>query len=214
MIPLRHITHAALAAAALLAGAQGAVACSVAAQSEAELKRLAVKLRQESLPVQTGADCAFRNGGLEDDLSAGPAVDRGNGWVTQRLMPEALDGAEKLLVVNCNAREAISLAVDYAPIDPQNYTKDLVEDGCNGLQYDASWGPQYPSVVAPEGPMDLAAFADVSAVVQGARHAGLVVDTRLAALLRDDFGRKYQPKDRIDLLCGCKLFYPESAGAS
>lgn len=188
----------------ILLAVAGSMASPVAACSlEEATPSVKMKYRRDSKPVETAADCSFRNGGIFDTISGGPAKRLGNGRFYQHLTVSQVPGVSPdILVVDCDRREAIRLFARF--VRNARYQKDT----CG-----AEYGDQYP-ILAPQGPLtllegatldDLAAIAEASGTVES--------DTELFVLTTAYPLSQLPRKDRIDLLCGCKLYYPDSSGA-
>ena len=76
------------------------------------------------------------------------------------------------------------------------------------------WQYKYTNIIKKKGNgLSLSASSSLSDFATKAEKAELAVDRDLAGLKNDGFGKPYRRKDRIDPFCGCKIFYPDSAGA-
>ncbi|MEL6586631.1 MAG: hypothetical protein AAFY65_10445 [Pseudomonadota bacterium] len=170
--------------------AQPALACSplpADTRSQAEILR-------SSTPVRVTAQCAFTHGGVRDDKYGGIAEDLGGGRVSQILF----DGNSTVLVADCTRREA---AVLTAPPDP---TEDPI----------STCGPsRYLPLTGPNAILDLSAGGDLRALMARATAVGVREGNPITILNTTPWGTQVPRKDRIDLLCGCKLHYPSSPGA-
>jgi hypothetical protein len=140
--------------------------------------------------VRQAADCSFI-GGQQDlyfgERSGEAAVNQGNGRISQKItgMP--------LILVDCNEMEAVLVFGRTIPGSEEN-----------------SCGPYFEldPYLSPEGQLDLSAGASMDAFLATAE--SLEITVREDFDLGDVVG---SGKDQIDLLCGCRVFYPESAGA-
>ncbi len=159
-----------------------------------------------SEPLKMDASCAFVNGGISDEISGGPAVPLGDGRFYQlvenglfnRTIPTAI-------IVDCNFRQMTMIGAKYINLDDEE-------------PHDPCFGPvsgELSHFLPPDGPLELTegrdllefeeiAFKteDIQVVANGGRVMG-----------PDIYGIPYPRKDRVDFLCGCKIHYPESAGA-
>lgn len=177
-----------------------AQACTVFPMSEDEKAAAARAERETSLSAVTGKDCSFKNGGILE-VQGGPAIKLGNERFYQVLWE--LDGAPRdILVTDCGGREVIRLIGGF--IQNENYSMD----SCGGQQ-----GDRY-AIIAPQGPLTLsegASFAEFKTIARAAEGVG--VDEGLTKFFYGREGAKITPRDEVDFLCGCRLFYPESKGA-
>jgi hypothetical protein len=124
-------------------------------------------------------------------LSGAAVIDIGGGKTGQKLSTNLYCGtAENLMFVDCERAEVIVL---------------------EGAYTDSSGGVSNTSIAPiqqPQGPIGLRAsttVADLAAVAAGA-DIGYTLNI-FAELARE------KPRNRFDPFCGCKLFYPDSAGA-
>ncbi|SFJ27980.1 hypothetical protein [Jannaschia pohangensis] len=183
-------TFACLSAAVVVAVAAPTLACSPLLPDT----RTSVEIIRGSRPVEVTAQCAFTNGGGSDNLSGGDAVDLGNGRVAQSLLYNNV----AVLVSDCQSREATMF---YAPVDESKgpFT---------------TCGPtDFLTTLGPDAIVDLSAGATLTELVEIVTPAGLRETDPIRALNTAPWGKPVPRKDRIDLLCGCKLFYPDSPGA-
>jgi hypothetical protein len=150
--------------------------------------------RAKSKAVIVGSQCEFTNGGIYDGLSGDVAEDLGNGRVMQRLGSDN----NSVLVVDCNAMEATILIGNPVP--------DAVSDTCGGYA-------EYLDVTGPNAIASLKAGSDLAELVQIFAAAGASEASPTAVLNKDPWGRNVPVRDRIDLTCGCRLFYPDTQGA-
>ncbi|MFW2541756.1 hypothetical protein ACN2XU_03860 [Primorskyibacter sp. 2E107] len=189
-----------IGAAAVLTAGQ-ALACSINPISEDERLRQAYDQRMKSKPVVTRKDCSFVNGGVHDTFSGGPAIDLGSARFYQVL--ETVEGkVTSALVADCGTREVIRL--NSAVIDNEN----RVEGPCGGED-----GDRY-TLVGAGGTLSLTEGKDVKALSNIAKGMSEVyVDEAVWPLRMADRDVPVLPKDRVDFLCGCRIFYPDSAGA-
>ena len=176
----------------------GATACTFIEPTFWEI----VGFRINSKPVESASDCSFENGGLSDQLSGGAAMDLGKGRIAQRLLPRRSSKEDDFLVADCKSREVVRIRSGFRA------DEDYIEDSCGFL-----YG-EYHALVAPAGPLSLAAGSTLTELVTAAGATGKAArHGQVHLLFEDGYGKKYRKKDRIDVLCGCKVFYPSSAGA-
>jgi hypothetical protein len=143
-------------------------------------------LRVEALP-----DCSFQNARETDDLSGNPVVDIGGGRVGQKLVENRICGTgEQLMFVDCARAEVIVLDGAYT-------------DSTGGVSNSSIAPIQQP--LGPIGLRPSTTVADLAAVA-AAEDIGYTLNI-FAELDRE------KPRNRFDPFCGCKLFYPDSAGA-
>lgn len=155
--------------------------------------------RRMSKPVETGADCSFVNGGVDDTIGAGPATQLGDSRFYQIMSTE--EGVpNSVIVADCGAREVIWLKRVHVKSAIDSCTVDTVD----------------LPILKPAGPLDLTEGDTLSDLIRFARQTDreINVDESLSWAFNDPWGRSLPQKDKVDLLCGCKLFYPDSAGAN
>ncbi|ATG47419.1 hypothetical protein CEW89_07455 [Celeribacter ethanolicus] len=192
MYTLRYITHAALAATVLLTGAQGAMATIFSPYEKSSVKR--------------GEMCEIF---YEDRGHIGPegltkARDFGNGFVAQ----DYVEFGSKLFVLSdCARAEALVIGpihLSVGAFSPEEAAQ---------LEVEFRETPFYKATKEAEthaanGTLDLSVLRD--------RYQSQVETATLISVAKkvvlDIRGDK--PMHRYDLGCGCKFFYPESAGAS
>ncbi len=152
----------------------------------------------QSKRVAVDRQCRTINVGVYDDWSLGPATDLGNGRVQQVL--EDTDQSQVLLA-DCNTREVTIL---------QGAKAEFIETSCGRLY---SYGP----VTGDNAPISLSVGADLHDLVDLAAAKGITeidpVDSFFRFTSNEGSGQAVGRKDRFDLLCGCKRFYPDSPGA-
>ncbi len=151
----------------------------------------------ESNPVVVDRQCRTINIGVYDGRSLGRATDLGNGRVQQVL--ENTDRSHVLLA-DCNTREATIL---------QGAVTEVEESSC-GLAY------SYAPITGDNAPMSLSVGSSLHELVYFAALHGMTEIDANDHFFRFRSGGGWQPvgrKDRFDLFCGCKLFYPDSPGA-
>lgn len=134
--------------------------------------------------------------GLHDMAQGNPVQDRGNGRIAQKIVFSnyGCNASEALLVVDCNGPEAILI---FGVLPPDKTSPA---------------GTSLTSIVAiqpPLGPITIRATSTVDDLARTARRAGLEYLVSPGPLFAG------KPKrDRYDILSGCRLFYPDLAGAA
>lgn len=161
-------------------------------------ERSASEVRQKSKKVQTDSQCRTVNIGVFDVTALGPAQSFGNGRIVQKVDEDD----SKFLIADCRTRELTVL---------QGRTTETHETSC---------GPQFEfgSLLDKSSGFDLRDGENLSQLVAFAKENGarelnphkLFYEFNLVGhSKRYAVGRK----DRFDLLCGCKIYYPDSKGA-
>jgi hypothetical protein len=152
----------------------------------------------QSKRVAVDRQCKTINVGVYDDWSLGPATDLGNGRVQQVL--EDTDQS-RVLLADCQTREVTIL---------RGAATEAGETSC-GMAY------SYGAVTGDNAPMSLSVGANLHELVDLAAAKGITeidpVDSFFRFTSNEGSGQAVGRKDRFDLLCGCKLFYPDSPGA-
>ena len=150
-----------------------------------------------SKPVVVEQQCRTTNVGVYDGWSLGPASDLGNGRIQQVIEESNLS---TVLLSDCNTREATILR------------------GVGTVGEETSCGPSvlYAPVTGEQAPMSLSVGSNLRELVELAAAHGITEDNPNDFFFTFETRMGDKPvgrKDRFDLLCGCKLFYPDSAGA-
>jgi hypothetical protein len=144
-------------------------------------------------PISVAPDCSFTEAGqgYYDAYSGAAAKDNGNGLVYQTFSRAGgcPGTTETLVVVDCNSREMIEI---------------------RGKEYPAADGFGYSvgDILAPKGAIRLNARTTIAKLEATSKRRGY--DYGLDLLQRLGELRK---RNRPDPYCGCRLFYPDSAGA-
>lgn len=155
-------------------------------------------------PLRQGADCAF-DGGAENDVRgfyrARPAVDIGHGQVGQRLMSVTASCGgytERVLVLDCVAGDWLALTGAPWPVN-----------GPRGeLPIGAAPAFLAENIQPPHGPIALGRGTSLGRLKDLARAHEIGWTSSLEYLRIGSRAR-----NRFDLWCGCRRFYPNSAGA-
>jgi hypothetical protein len=166
------------------------LACLPSVTTACELAEQPAGWRDE--PIRVGADCSYENAGhtFYNDVTGSAAVKVGNGLIAYEVTQLSNCGySEHLVVVDCNSGEMIGIE------------GKAWENGTFG-------GTRASLLYPPKGAVRLNAKTTIDGLVTLAERKGytywLDVEARLAALKK---------KNRPNPNCGCKLFYPDSAGA-
>jgi hypothetical protein len=178
---------------ALCAMTNAASACSWVWENYTTSEALA-----QSKRVAVDRQCRAINVGVYDGRSLGPATDLGNGRV-QQVLDETNES--QVLLADCQTREVTIL---------QGTATEAGETSC-GMAY------SYGAVTGDNAPMSLSVGANLHVLVDLAVAQGMTeidpVDYFFRFTSNEGSGQAVGRKDRFDLLCGCKLFYPDSPGA-
>lgn len=158
-----------------------------------------------SQPVAMGANCAFVNAGLQDRTSGGPPVPVGNARFYQVIeQGVTLSNFPSAIVVDCEEK-AMTLVI----AEPTG--TDHLLSSCG------SFAKEFHEFLPPNGPLDFTEGHDLTAFEQIAIAAAeMTIDPNVRTLVGPDLwlgGITFPLKDRVDFLCGCKIHYPDSAGA-
>jgi hypothetical protein len=164
-------------------------------------ERTLSEIRSLSKPVAVDRLCRTINAGVYDNLSLGPVTDLGNGRI-QQVLGEV--GQSSVLVADCNTSEATILLGAVTATDDSN-----------------TCGPfyTYADLVGENAMMSLAVGANLHELVDlaVARGATEINPLEYFFMFSKAWESELYPvprKDRFDLLCGCQLYYPRSAGAN
>ncbi len=180
------------------------VAVSVIANAAAACEpvideRTLFEIRSLSKPVAVDPQCRVVNGGVYDELSLGPAIDLDKGRILQ-----VVGGSAKshVLLVDCNDREATVLR------------------GTETITGETSCGPisTYADLAGGKAMMSLDGGANLQELVTIAAIQGVteIKPSEFFFMFSKAWESELHAvgrKDRFDLLCGCKLHYPDSKGA-
>jgi hypothetical protein len=145
-------------------------------------------------PIAVLPDCAFSEAGqgYYDVFDGTAARDLGNGLVHQTYSQtgQCPGTSETLVVVDCNTREMVQIL---------------------GKEYPAAdgFGHSVKGILAPKGAIRLNARTTIAKLAATA-------ERRSYDHWRDVVGRLayLKVRNRPDPYCGCRLFYPDSAGGS
>ena len=139
--------------------------------------------------IEIRSDCSFVDNGPGGNIEGFPVRDRGNMRIGQRIATAYFCGRyEELLFVDCSAKELVVLQGKPNPTDLGAY--NIVDQ-----------------IQKPKGPIEITGSSTVSGLINTAEGSGIGYYTDLVARLNRD-----KRKNRFDPYCGCKLFYPGSAG--
>lgn len=147
-----------------------------------------------SYPKDQPVDVPAFNG-LHDMAQGNPVRDRGDGRIAQKIVFSnySCNASEALLFVDCNGPEAILI---FGVLPP-----DKISPAGTSLTSIAAIQP-------PLGPIAIRATSTVDDLARTARRAGIGYLVSPGPLFAGTPRR-----DRYDILSGCRLFYPDLAGA-
>jgi hypothetical protein len=173
-----------------------ASACSFAPD-----ERSPSEIRANSNAVAVDRQCRTINAGVYDHLSLGPATNLGHGRVQQ-----VLDGSDqsRVLLADCNTREVTMLEGPVTHVQEGDFC-----DPPNVTHADLSGENAIMSLAVGTNLHELVDLATANGAVEQNPNEIFFTFWIEAGSKR----RNVSAKDRFDLLCGCKIFYPESAGA-
>ncbi len=162
-------------------------------------ERSLFEIRSLSKPVAVDPKCRAINAGVYDALSLGPATDLGRGRVQQVLGGQ---DQSRVLLADCNTRELTIL---------QGAVTRTTETSCGPIS-------EYADLAGENAMMPLDREANLHDLVDVAAKRGVTEINPLEYFFK--FTKPWETeqyavsrKDRFDLLCGCKLYYPGSPGA-
>ena len=148
-------------------------------------------------PIEVAPDCSFTEADQYpgQTISASHAQDAGNGRLGQVVTTYQACGIyQSLLFVDCTSAEA--RLID-AP------------EGNPPVSFGGAANREIKDLYAPRGKLRLMTDSDIPQLVAQARKHGYDHTTDAASRMKD-----WKKRNRYDPFCGCKLFYPESAGAA
>jgi hypothetical protein len=156
--------------------------------------------------IKVSSDCSFVNGGTFDNheiVRGLPAEDIGNGRISQIFETVRTCGRqETLLFAECNTREAV--LINGAAKGGEQTADGLVLPMPVAGAHEAT----VYAILAPNGEVRIGPQATVTSVTSDAEREGVVIHRDLNLYLSN-----MRPRNRFDPLCGCKIYYPDSAGA-
>jgi len=164
------------------------------------------EIRSHSKRVAVDQQCRTINAGVFDGLSLGPAIDLGNGVIQQDFGAvqrwDDLEENARILLADCNIREATIL---------QGKVTSTQESSCGPID-------TYADLAGPKALMKFDTGASYHELIDIALSKGVteISPSEYFFTFAKPWETERYPvsrKDRFDLLCGCKLFYPDSAGA-
>lgn len=185
----------ALSCLALAASTQVGQACIIVPD-----ERTPDQIRADSAPVATDKFCRVINGGVHDTLTLGPAEALGNGRFQQVLGGDQT----RVYVGDCNTREATLLL---------GATLETFNTSC-GIS------STYTDLAGPNAMMSLAEGENLHELVAIAEAKGARELNPLTVFFEFTYPWQAKPsypvgdKDRFDLMCGCKRFYPDTPGGA
>lgn len=155
-----------------------------------------------NLPTKVGSQCSFEHAGLGNGLGGDKvtvfgleAKNQGSEIVTQIITYSTYgcNGHQILLVADCEQPGVIGIEGVYPPFEEQ------IAGGNFSFAERA---------VGPNGRIRLLKNMSLTEMIEKARDAELDVHLDAYELLAD-----WSSEDQFDPMCGCKLNYPDSAGA-
>ena len=185
MIGRGTVRQTGIAIAAMILGVQAVQACSPGF----------LELPYHDRPAFQRADCSYAHAeGSLGDYSGGPAVDIGGGRVAQKLnfYDHYCSDYEKLFVAICESGEAAIF--------------EGVEDVTTSARIIGASHGEIKWIQPPYGPIALTPIAEIDDLISVAQEADIPVE-RLSSL---SIG---EGRNRVDLSCACRLFYPDTPGA-
>lgn len=183
----------------LLSSVLSVIASAASACDPMMEQRTPSQIRFQSKRVAVDSQCRAINVGAYDDISLGPAKDLGNGLIQQDL---GGPDQSRVFIADCNIREVTILQGKVARTEetscgPMDFYADLA--GANAMMtFDGRANYQ-----------DLVAFALSKGVTEISPSEYFFKFSMSYEAALHPVGRK----DQFDLLCGCKLYYPDSPGA-
>ncbi|MEP3948518.1 hypothetical protein [Ascidiaceihabitans sp.] len=140
--------------------------------------------------VKHSDTCSFYYAGANDMGAGKDAVDQGNGLVSQEL---SFFFASGMAVVDCTSATSAIVWAKNPPQDEQTSCGETLPISAH---------------LPPTGALDVSGIGSVAGLVQFAATNGFRTTADA-----NDLNKNQRRKDRFDAFCGCKLHYPESAGA-
>lgn len=183
----------------LLSSVLSVIASAASACDPMMDERTPSQIRFQSKRVAVDSQCRTINVGVHDLISLGPAMDLGNGLIQQDL---GGPDQSRVFIADCNIREVTILQGKLARTDATS---------CGPMDF-------YADLAGANAMMNFQGRANYKDLVDTALAKGVTEISpseyffKFSKIWEDELypvGRK----DQFDLLCGCKLFYPDSAGA-
>jgi hypothetical protein len=138
--------------------------------------------------MSVGADCSFELAGPLDTWRGDQAQDLGGGVIVQEHDNNACGPDEELLVVDCSTATASVVF---------------------GLPTEDGWGRRLDGLLHPNGPVTIYRGMTAEELLRQVQRHGAPVDDWQSTIRAVET----IPGDMPDPYCGCRLFYPGSAGA-
>ena len=151
--------------------------------------------------AKTLPDCSFKGAGENDYYFGFAARDIGNSKIAFRMVSkDSCPYQEELVFVDCGSAEILTIDGVMDPV----YVAELKAENATALGGDY----EIKYIQKPYGPISVTSKSTANGLERTAQKAGL-------ASARDLLDRiaEFKHRDRFDPYCGCKLFYPGSAGA-
>ena len=152
----------------------------------------------ENKRVRQAADCSFVNGGKYDGISGPAAIDLGKGRIGQAIETMHMQDPSGFLVVVCAEHEAVVLTgVETSLPDGQSLSV--------GCQDSSTSYEELRAYLPGSGKFDYQAGKDFAGFKAHMGKVGMHYTEGL-----DRVYDRGQRRDRVNLLCGCQVFYPET----
>jgi hypothetical protein len=135
-------------------------------------------------------DCSFEHAGDKTFWVNGrAAMDLGRGRVGQEIFPGIL--GQEFVVADCNTSEVIAITPPDIP----------------GTETSCGFDTDLSVLTPPKAKYENRSV--MSDIVSDARARGLKVNLAIEAI-----NDRFKKRDQFNLFCGCKIFYPDSIGAT
>jgi hypothetical protein len=148
--------------------------------------------------VQVFQDCRFENGLEHDKFQGGAAGDAGRGIIAQGLRFSEGGPLKQAIVVDCNTKKVAWLGGPITEQGPTTCGWDYIERA---------------PLLKPEGVLDLREGANFEELLSIAKSLNVSVEVAPDTFTPKSQRNSVKLRDRVDPFCGCKIFYPDSAGA-
>lgn len=159
------------------------------------------RILEEVFGSYQSVDCSFYSGGDNHRFSGDAAVNVGSGRVTQKLVSSGnCPYQEHLVVLNCQSAE--HLVID-GILEPE-FARSLIADGAISLGGDY----KIEFLLPPAGPVKITEKTDINSARRVLKDSGISVNETFFETIGT-----FKKRNRFDLMCGCKFYYPDSAGA-
>ena len=145
-------------------------------------------------PLRLLTDGSFENASADLVVLGYPVRDRGNSRIAQKLEYRGWCGpSEQLLVVDCSTADLVVL---------------LGKPGPNSFNLGLGLSTTIDQIQKPIGPIEITSESTIPNLIKIAQQNDIEYYTDYVARQKQD-----KRKNRHDAYYGCRLFYPDSAGA-